>query len=188
MVPASLSIWMQRAGRAGRNFLIAARAILLVQPSVFKEVNTKNPTDDVTFQKSVEAGLRAWIETKECRREVVDEYFDNGTPRMCMFPSTRSHLYILTKFQLRLAFAATIVCANPHPITLSSQHDPLAIFRPRCRCLPHSTVERPISKELASALRNGGQINVRLFIAVVPGAPKLSCPMTSSLNLRRGLI
>ncbi|KAK7031813.1 P-loop containing nucleoside triphosphate hydrolase protein [Favolaschia claudopus] len=38
MVPTSLSIWMQRAGRAGRNFLVAARAILLVQPSVFKEV------------------------------------------------------------------------------------------------------------------------------------------------------
>ncbi|KAF7334751.1 P-loop containing nucleoside triphosphate hydrolase protein [Mycena sanguinolenta] len=82
MVPASLSIWMQRAGRAGRNFLIAARAILLVQPSVFKEVNSKTPTDEVTFQKSVEAGLRAWIETEECRREVVDEYFNNGTSRM----------------------------------------------------------------------------------------------------------
>ncbi|KAJ6615041.1 hypothetical protein B0H10DRAFT_1673239, partial [Mycena sp. CBHHK59/15] len=65
MVPASLSIWMQRAGRAGRNILIFARAILLVQPSVFQEVAAKKgaePTDDVTFKKTVESGLREWIE------------------------------------------------------------------------------------------------------------------------------
>ncbi|KAF7358170.1 p-loop containing nucleoside triphosphate hydrolase protein [Mycena venus] len=81
MVPALLSIWMQRAGRAGRNFLIAAHAILLVQPSVFKEAKAKNSTDEATFQNAVEAGLRAWIETEDCRREVVDEYFNNGTIR-----------------------------------------------------------------------------------------------------------
>ncbi|KAJ7841735.1 hypothetical protein B0H14DRAFT_3693692 [Mycena olivaceomarginata] len=84
MVPSSFSIWMQRAGRAGRNILIAARAILLVQASVFQEVAPKKgaePTDDVNFKKAVETGLREWIETEECRRDVVDEYFDNGTPR-----------------------------------------------------------------------------------------------------------
>ncbi|KAK7002050.1 P-loop containing nucleoside triphosphate hydrolase protein [Favolaschia claudopus] len=83
MVPASLSIWIQRAGRAGQNFFIAARAVLLVQPSVFKEVKAKNssPGDDVTFQKAVEEGLRAWIEAEDCRRDVADEYFDNGKAR-----------------------------------------------------------------------------------------------------------
>ncbi|KAK6969037.1 P-loop containing nucleoside triphosphate hydrolase protein [Favolaschia claudopus] len=83
MVPTSLSIWMQRAGRAGRNFLVAARAILLVQPSVFKEVKAKDsaPTENVTFQKSVETALRAWIETEGCRRDIADEYFDNATVR-----------------------------------------------------------------------------------------------------------
>ncbi|KAJ7785523.1 P-loop containing nucleoside triphosphate hydrolase protein [Mycena olivaceomarginata] len=88
MVPSSFSIWMQRAGRAGRNILIAARAILLVQPSVFQEVAPKKgaePTDDVNFKKAVETGLREWIETEECRRDVVDEYFDNGTPRKGFF-------------------------------------------------------------------------------------------------------
>ncbi|KAJ7320972.1 P-loop containing nucleoside triphosphate hydrolase protein [Mycena albidolilacea] len=88
MVPSSFSIWMQRAGRAGRNTLIAARAILLVQPSVFQEVAPKKgtePTDDVNFKKAVETGLREWIETEECRRDVVDEYFDNGTPRKGFF-------------------------------------------------------------------------------------------------------
>ncbi|KAK7018291.1 P-loop containing nucleoside triphosphate hydrolase protein, partial [Favolaschia claudopus] len=84
MVPDSLSIWMQRAGRAGRNFFIAARAVLLVQPSVFKEVKSKNPNpaDEVTFQKSVEDALRTWIETEECRRDVADNYFDNGIIRI----------------------------------------------------------------------------------------------------------
>ncbi|KAJ7034223.1 P-loop containing nucleoside triphosphate hydrolase protein [Mycena alexandri] len=87
LVPGSLSIWMQRAGRAGRNFSITARAILLVQPSVFHKVKPKKdappPKEDdaVTFQKAVEEGLRQWIETEECRREVVDEYFNNGTLR-----------------------------------------------------------------------------------------------------------
>jgi superfamily II DNA helicase RecQ len=42
MVPNSLSIWMQRAGRAGRNHLISAQAILLVQPSVFQERKTSS--------------------------------------------------------------------------------------------------------------------------------------------------
>ncbi|KAJ7135359.1 P-loop containing nucleoside triphosphate hydrolase protein [Mycena crocata] len=83
MVPGSLSIWMQRAGRAGRNFLIAARAILLVQPSVFQEVTKKGGevTDGVVFKKAVESALREWIATKECRRDVADEYFDNGVKR-----------------------------------------------------------------------------------------------------------
>ncbi|KAJ6625546.1 P-loop containing nucleoside triphosphate hydrolase protein [Mycena sp. CBHHK59/15] len=88
MMPASLSIWMQRAGRAGRNILIFAQAILLVQPSVFQEVAAKKgaePTDDVTFKKTVESGLREWIETEGCRRDVVDEYFDNGTERTRTF-------------------------------------------------------------------------------------------------------
>ncbi|KAF7331133.1 P-loop containing nucleoside triphosphate hydrolase protein [Mycena sanguinolenta] len=114
MVPASLSIWMQRAGRAGRDFLIAAHGILLVQPSVFKEVSSKNPTDDVTFQKSVEAGLRAWIETTECRREVVDEYFDNGTSRtrptgICCDNCLRK----LSPDHPRLAARSTCISAPP---------------------------------------------------------------------------
>lgn len=84
MVPSSFSIWLQRAGRAGRSILIAARAILLVQPSVFQELAPKKgaePTEDVVFRKKVEEGLREWIETEGCRRDIVDEYFDNGTVR-----------------------------------------------------------------------------------------------------------
>ncbi|KAJ7128466.1 hypothetical protein C8R44DRAFT_873184 [Mycena epipterygia] len=42
LVPSSLSSWMQHAGRAGRNFLMAVCAILLVEPSVFQKVNPQN--------------------------------------------------------------------------------------------------------------------------------------------------
>ncbi|KAJ7229254.1 P-loop containing nucleoside triphosphate hydrolase protein [Mycena rebaudengoi] len=81
MVPNSFSIWMQRAGRAGRNIIITARAILLVQPSVFQEMKLQKEGDDITFRKAVDEGLRTWIETQDCRREVSDEYFNSGTPR-----------------------------------------------------------------------------------------------------------
>jgi hypothetical protein len=42
--------------------------------------------DPVTFKKTVEEGLRAWIETDGCRPDVADEYFDNGTVRKRMCP------------------------------------------------------------------------------------------------------
>jgi bloom syndrome protein len=33
--------------------------------------------DPPKYKKDIEEGLRAWIETEGCRRDVVDEYFDN---------------------------------------------------------------------------------------------------------------
>ncbi|KAJ7729256.1 P-loop containing nucleoside triphosphate hydrolase protein [Mycena maculata] len=111
LVPSSLSIWMQRAGRAGHNFLIAARAVLLVQPSMFQKVNPKKGEpplkegDPAIFKKAIVEGLRAWIETKECWREVADEYFDNGTVRKpptsiccdnCLRKTSPRHLLLLT--------------------------------------------------------------------------------------------
>ncbi|KAJ6597432.1 P-loop containing nucleoside triphosphate hydrolase protein [Mycena sp. CBHHK59/15] len=86
LVPSSLSVWMQRAGRAGRTFTIFARAILLVQPSVFQEVKMKKGVpiperEGTVYRKDVEEGLRDWIETEGCRRDVIDEYFDSGVAR-----------------------------------------------------------------------------------------------------------
>ncbi|KAF8881230.1 P-loop containing nucleoside triphosphate hydrolase protein [Infundibulicybe gibba] len=84
MVPNTLPIWMQRAGRAGRSAAVAARAILLVQPSVFQEIkSTKNEIGDSrAYRKSIEDGLREWITTEECRRDVADQYFGSvGIPR-----------------------------------------------------------------------------------------------------------
>ncbi|KAF8833591.1 hypothetical protein BDN67DRAFT_916649, partial [Paxillus ammoniavirescens] len=88
MVPASLSIWMQRAGRVGRSPSLQACAILLVQPSVFqakkekKETHISEATKDpdkcegsVTYIKEVEDGLREWLETKLCCRDVANKYF-----------------------------------------------------------------------------------------------------------------
>lgn len=86
LVPGSISIWFQRAGRAGRNPLIAAQAFLLVQPTVFQELKArkghdKNEGDSPKYRKEIEEGLRRWIETEDCRREVANEYFDVGLIR-----------------------------------------------------------------------------------------------------------
>ena len=81
MVPRSLSIWLQRAGRAGRRSDVRARAILLVQPTVFYEKgkNKRQPGDPVQYVKEIEDDLRAWIETPadKCRRDVADTLFEN---------------------------------------------------------------------------------------------------------------
>ncbi|KAF4587081.1 hypothetical protein EYR40_011102 [Pleurotus pulmonarius] len=85
MVPESLAIWMQRAGRAGRNRETNARAILLVQPTVFQEVKSARKKDEedesLKYRKDVDVGLRRWIETKGCRRDVAAEYLDDGCRR-----------------------------------------------------------------------------------------------------------
>lgn len=83
MVPVSLSVWMQRAGRAGRAATLQARAILLVQPSIFQEKHTKSAGNDneVLFVKMIDEGLRTWLETKMCRRDAADEYFHSGVKR-----------------------------------------------------------------------------------------------------------
>ncbi|KAJ3816152.1 hypothetical protein F5880DRAFT_1645225, partial [Lentinula raphanica] len=83
MVPKSLAVWLQRAGRAARSTSIQGQAFLLVQPSVFQEKKSKESVDadSVVFRKDVEAGLRLWIETSGCRREVSAEYFHDGVTR-----------------------------------------------------------------------------------------------------------
>lgn len=83
MVPKSLSIWLQRAGRAARAMGAQGRAYLLVQPSVFQEKNKsqRKEDDEVEFVKTVEEYLRKWIETKDCRRDVQDDCFNNPPGR-----------------------------------------------------------------------------------------------------------
>lgn len=86
-VPSSLAVWIQRAGQAGRDKTLKARAILLVEPSVFQPVKRADATtgddggerddEDLEYRKKVEPALRLWIEAKGCRRDVVDEYFGN---------------------------------------------------------------------------------------------------------------
>lgn len=91
LIPSSLSIWMQRAGRAGRNPNLQARAILLVQPTVFQVVKPKNSDnekpDEIRYRKDIEEGLRAWVEGLECRREVFATFFNDGVPRIGEFQS-----------------------------------------------------------------------------------------------------
>ena len=59
-VPSSLSVWLQRTGRAGRNPSIQAEATMLVESSVFKKQKkkakkkslTKDANADVTDEES----------------------------------------------------------------------------------------------------------------------------------------
>ncbi|CAA7266074.1 unnamed protein product [Cyclocybe aegerita] len=143
-VPLSLSVWMQHAGHAGQDPSINARAILLVEKSMFEqqkiqkgrkkkgvgdeavreveeeigggdeveveveveeirnEEDAEGAGDDVAgavggdaegpptvdkhaetprpgyeFCKKVDKDLRCWIVTKDCRRDVADDYFGN---------------------------------------------------------------------------------------------------------------
>ncbi|KAJ7229702.1 P-loop containing nucleoside triphosphate hydrolase protein [Mycena rebaudengoi] len=128
MVPSSFSIWMQCAGRAGRNIIIAARAILLVQPSVFQEMKVKDG-DDPTFRKAVEEGFRTWIEATGCRREVADEYFNSGTARKsptgiccdnCLRETHPDHVLLKQHPQFKLKQAASERPSSPSSDTEDS--------------------------------------------------------------------
>ena len=85
MAPESLSVWMQRAGRAGRAPGIEATATLLIQPTAFMEKGkkTRKEGDPVMYVKEIEGGLRRWSSVPEeaCRRDVADEYFNNPPKR-----------------------------------------------------------------------------------------------------------
>ncbi|KAJ3964339.1 P-loop containing nucleoside triphosphate hydrolase protein [Lentinula raphanica] len=84
MVPKSLAIWLQRAGRAARSPAICGEAFLLVQPTVFQEKKSKEAEDgdSVVFKKDVEPGLRLWIESAGCRRDIAAEYFNDNATRL----------------------------------------------------------------------------------------------------------
>ncbi|KAI0324315.1 P-loop containing nucleoside triphosphate hydrolase protein, partial [Cubamyces sp. BRFM 1775] len=82
--PRSLTVWVQRAGRAGRSPGIRAEAILLAEVSVFhkqrKRRNKKRASQEEHiegFKKIIDNSLREWLETTECRRKVCDQYFNN---------------------------------------------------------------------------------------------------------------
>ncbi|KAH9918379.1 P-loop containing nucleoside triphosphate hydrolase protein [Epithele typhae] len=81
LVPSSLETWMRRAGRAGRNKDIRARAILLVQPTVFREEGkkTRQPGDPRLYVEEIKPDLLDWITASEgeCRRAIADRVFDN---------------------------------------------------------------------------------------------------------------
>jgi len=88
MVPSPLSVWVQRAGRAGRSGSPSC-AVLLYEPSVVQRVNTQKDEDDDDdesevewsgdyFRKrNVEDSLRAYVMLEECHRVLTDEYFNN---------------------------------------------------------------------------------------------------------------
>ncbi|KAJ7456331.1 hypothetical protein B0H11DRAFT_1642783, partial [Mycena galericulata] len=101
-IPPSLAVWTQRAGRAGRFPGLQARAIMLVEKSMFqrkkprtggtgKEVPAAEPevgggakvdlNDGLVWGKKVDPILREYISTETCRRDVADKHFNNPPRR-----------------------------------------------------------------------------------------------------------
>jgi superfamily II DNA helicase RecQ len=88
MVPSSLSVWVQRAGRAGRSGSPSC-AVLLYELSVVKRVNIQEENEEdgdeddqewtgEDFKKrNVEDSLRSYVLTNKCRRLLMDTYFGN---------------------------------------------------------------------------------------------------------------
>ena len=121
-VPSSLEVWTQRAGQAGRSPGICARAILLVEESMFRlqkkkrkklkmEDNGDSPYSEsepdvvevegdlsLSWKKVVDVTLRRWIETTGCRWDFSDKYFDNpverqGESRLCLMKKKTNRLF-----------------------------------------------------------------------------------------------
>ncbi|KAJ7670871.1 P-loop containing nucleoside triphosphate hydrolase protein [Mycena polygramma] len=106
-VPSSLAVWTQRAGRAGRFPGLQARAVMLVERSMFQrrkprkggtekeaprsepEVSGHADSDSSSGEES-DAQLpgkaaprrkRTYISTKLCRRDIADKHFNNPPRR-----------------------------------------------------------------------------------------------------------
>lgn len=99
-LPLSLSIWVQRAGRAGRQYDLQATAYLLVEKSAFEQQKKRAGKDktqasgvgeiddefyvdileeDKEFKKKVDPSLRWWLQSTDqlCRRDLLDKFFRN---------------------------------------------------------------------------------------------------------------
>jgi len=109
-VPSSLSVWIQRAGRAGHSRDVQATATLLVERSVMEPLTRRTEGEDSsmseseneeneraprTYRKNTEDGLRRLIETRGCRRDVIDEYFNNPPTRQRMYTTSPHVLYLI---------------------------------------------------------------------------------------------
>jgi bloom syndrome protein len=123
MVPPSLSVWVQRLGRAGRSGHHAI-AVLLVESSIFQKVKVgkqageessdeddesgsvvdsdgeNNAKGNLEYKKQAEGGMRQWVEALNCRRDVSNTYFNNPqcSRRKC-FIQVQQHLNDLSKLQ-----------------------------------------------------------------------------------------
>ena len=86
-----MSVWTQRAGRAGRDLSIQAEAVLVAEASMFQikkqsrtsktagQMATADVDDgEVVYGKKVNPDVRAWI-VDSCRRVNSNKYFD-GPP------------------------------------------------------------------------------------------------------------
>ncbi|KAF7318341.1 Bloom syndrome [Mycena chlorophos] len=140
--PKTLSMWIQRAGRAGRSPEIQARAVLLAEVSAFKQRQKRRPraedglnveseaesddegSDDegekeLEWGKQIDPALREYATSGSCRRDITDTFFNNPTRREPTGPCCD-------------------VCTNSAPGPLPD-NEPQPASRPRTPEQPHST-------------------------------------------------
>lgn len=63
------------------NSTAAAAAVETPALARARVVAKSDAEENGTYKKTIEDGLREWINTLACRRDVADKYFDNPTPR-----------------------------------------------------------------------------------------------------------
>ena len=90
MTPEALSVWIQRAGRAGRDGRLS-RAILLVEPSVAKKVNKKTSKGQKRPKDITKGGILFTLST---RVSVADQFLPQIT-KSCLRPSPMSPMTAL---------------------------------------------------------------------------------------------
>jgi superfamily II DNA helicase RecQ len=138
--PPSLSVWVQHAGRAGRDGQ-QARSVLMVEPAIFqerrrppeqrgKDASSNASRDDehnesneqglepiqrddgfVVYRKKCDPDLRSFVMTPECRRKFLVDYYRNPEPSNGEAPNSDDSA--LTYFeQLLRSTAATFVLVD----------------------------------------------------------------------------
>jgi len=80
-------------GKLMHQILLASRLMRRLPESELEDHEDEH--DDEVEYKKVEPVLREWIETKGCRRDVADEYFNNPPNRRCKFYSLISSFFSL---------------------------------------------------------------------------------------------
>ncbi|KIJ61474.1 hypothetical protein HYDPIDRAFT_31340 [Hydnomerulius pinastri MD-312] len=147
--PQSPTVWLQRAGRAGRSAEVQARAVLYIEASATKRIGVstepgdENESDDdeeeeKTYRKKLEPSLREFVEAKGCRRDVADKLFDNPPGRValttrCCDNCTKAHP------------------TQSHPVLESASSSSMDVdSEPEEDPDPHSTVSRRVQTHLQS--------------------------------------
>ncbi|KAJ7577329.1 P-loop containing nucleoside triphosphate hydrolase protein [Mycena floridula] len=174
----SLSVFLQRIGRAGRLRTIKARAILLVEESMFQrqrkrkgkskkksklgedDSEAEEVDDDLgtpladeeadlyQWRKKVQPVLRRWIVARCCPRDICDKYYGNP-PRTGIF-----FVSCILRITDALPTAPTGICCD-RPGCKRNITANMVVDSPRPQTPPNRTLERVILHLTPSKTVNG---------------------------------